>query len=149
MGENEKLYLTHPLFPNSFDFPFEITSPETAQYNCVAWALSDSENWWEADDDYLWLDDIEYSQSLLAVKSLFEKFNFEISDNDFFEYGFEKVALFSDDNLNCTHVARQLNKELWTSKLGVSYDISHRINALENGIYGQVTYILKRKLPPQ
>ena len=60
MGENEKLYLTHPLFPNSFDFPFEITSPETAQYNCVAWALGDSENWWEADEDYLWLDDIQH-----------------------------------------------------------------------------------------
>ena len=44
MGENEKLYLTHSLFPNSADFPFEITSPETTQYNCVAWALGDSLN---------------------------------------------------------------------------------------------------------
>ena len=70
MGENEKLYLTHPLFPNSVDFPFEITSPETTQYNCVAWALGDSFNWWEADDECLWLDDIEYSQSLHALKSL-------------------------------------------------------------------------------
>lgn len=147
MGENEKLYLTHPSFPNSFDFPFEITSPETAQYNCVAWALGDSENWWEADDDYQWLDNIEYSQSLLAVKSLFENFKFEISDNDSLEKGFEKIALFSDDNLNCTHVAKQLSDELWSSKLGISYDISHKINALENGIYGQVVLILKRATP--
>ena len=146
MGENEKLYLTHPLFPNSFDFPFEITSPETAQYNCVAWALGDSENWWEADEDYLWLDDIEFSTSLFAVQSLFEKFNFEISDNAIFENDYEKVALFSDDNWTCTHVARQLDNEFWTSKLGVSYDISHTLDALENGIYGQVVLILKRKI---
>jgi hypothetical protein len=149
MGENQKLYLTHPSFPNSFDFPLEITSVETAQYNCVALALGDTENWWEADEGYVWLDDIEYSQSLSALKSLFEKFQFETADNSSFEDGYEKVALFSEDNLNCSHVARQLNAELWTSKLGVSYDISHKINALENGIYGKIVSIMKRKIPPQ
>ncbi len=149
MGETEKLYLTHPFFPNSFEHPFEITSPETADYNCLAWALGDSEHWWEADENCTWIDGIEYNQSLTALTSLFEKFNFELSENILFEEGFEKIAFFSDDNINCTHVARQLDENLWTSKLGVSYDVSHQIQALENGIYGQVILILKRPLPPQ
>jgi hypothetical protein len=149
MGETEKLYLTHPFFPNSFEFPFEITSPETAQYNCVAWALGDSEHWWEADEDFQWLDDIEYSQTLNALQSFFEKFNFQISSNLLFEIGFEKVVLYSDDGVQCSHVSRQLDENLWTSKLGVSYDVSHNINALENGMYGQVALIMKRRHTPQ
>lgn len=149
MGETEKLYLTHPLFPNSFEYPFEITSPETATYNCVAWALSDFDHWWEADENCLWLENIEYSQSLTAFIALFEKFNFEVSENLLFEEGFEKIALFSIDNITCEHVARQIDDNLWTSKLGVSYDVSHQIQALENGIYGQIVLILKRLLPPQ
>lgn len=56
-----------------------------------------------------------------------------------------KVALFSSDNMHVLHAARQLSNSLWTSKLGVSFDVNHALEALENGIYGDVVVFLKKK----
>ena len=144
MGEEKSNYLSLVQFPNSFIEPFVITSPETPQYNCVAWALGDIENWWEADEDYLWLDTIEFDNNLSTMQSLFKHFGFEPIDKPNLNNGLEKVALFSDDGIYCTHVARQLSTKIWTSKLGISHDVTHTLMALEKGIYGDVVMILQK-----
>ena len=42
------------------------------------------------------------------------------------------------------HVARQLESGLWTSKLGLSVDISHSLHDLEGDTYGEVAALLCR-----
>jgi hypothetical protein len=45
------------------------------------------------------------------------------------------------------HAARQLPTGHWTSKLGESEDIEHRLHDLEGLIYGQVVLVLARTRP--
>ena len=33
-------------FPNLLTTGYEITSPDTIDYNCIAWAAEDNERWW-------------------------------------------------------------------------------------------------------
>jgi len=53
--------------------------------------------------------------------------------------------LFSKDNIECLHIARQIEKDKWTSKLGSSYDVLHSLKSIENGIYGTASIFLERK----
>lgn len=41
-------------FPNLKPGEYKITSPETAQYNCIAWAAGCSTDWWWPDEDSYW-----------------------------------------------------------------------------------------------
>lgn len=146
MGQDEQNYLSHRLFPNSFVEPFEITSPETATYNCVAWALHDSERWWEADENYFWKEGIVFDNKISTFIQLFEQFGFAICSDAALEKSSEKIALFSNDGGDCSHIARQLENGLWTSKLGVSYDVAHTLNGIEGGLYGEVMLIMKKAI---
>jgi hypothetical protein len=145
MGKKKSNYLSLAQFPNSFSEPFSITSAETPQYNCVAWALDDMENWWEADEDYLWLDHLHWDNSLSTMQHFFQHFGFDPIDKPNFNNGIEKIALFSENGINCTHVAKQLPNNIWTSKLGVSHDVTHTLSAMEKGIYGDVAMILQKR----
>jgi hypothetical protein len=60
--------------------------------------------------------------------------------------GFEKIAVFADDDGVPTHAARQLSSGAWTSKLGQAEDIQHPLRSLEGEIYGKVAIILKRRV---
>ncbi len=145
MGKKRTNHLSLSQFPNSYIEPFSITSPETPQYNCVAWALDDSEHWWEADEDYQWLNNIDFDNTLSTMQAFFKHFDYEPIDKPNMRNGIEKIALFSNDGINCSHVAKQLLSKKWTSKLGVSHDVIHTLMAMENGIYGDVVMILQKK----
>jgi hypothetical protein len=56
----------------------------------------------------------------------------------------KKIALFSIDNKECSHVARQTDNGKWTSKLGVSYDVQHSLHSIEGGIYGKAVIFMKK-----
>jgi len=146
MGQDERNYLSHRLFPNSFEEPFEITSPETAAYNCVAWAMHDSERWWEADENYFWKDGVALDNTISTFIQLFEQLGFTVCPDVSLEKSQEKIALFSNGDGDCSHVARQLESGLWTSKLGVSYDVVHTLNGIEGGIYGKVALIMQKAI---
>ena len=134
MGKREGDYLILDEFPNSAKAPFLITSLETDSYNCVAWALSESQVWYEPEEDY----------SLSGVIAFFESYNFEICSSADDEEGFEKIALYSEDGEEFTHVARLLVGKEWTSKLGFSYDVTHSLETLEGGFYGKAYIYMKR-----
>lgn len=144
MGKKKSNNLSLVQFPNSIIEPFSITSPETSQYNCVAWVLGDTEHWWEADEDYLWLDNLNFDNTLSTMQSFFQNFGFEAVNKTNFKNGIEKIALFSEDGIYCSHVAKQISPKLWTSKLGISYDVSHSLISMEKGIYGDVVMILQK-----
>ena len=63
---------------------------------------------------------------------------------DDLEVGVEKVALYVHPNGKPKHMARQLPKGRWTSKLGRDIDIEHGLEDLTGDLYGQVVQILKR-----
>ena len=144
MGQDERNYLSHRMFPNSFAEPFEITSPETSAYNCVAWAMHDSERWWEADENYFWKDGVSLDNTISTFIQLFEQLGFTVCSNFALEKSHEKIVLFSNGDGICSHVARQLENGLWTSKLGVSYDVMHTLDGMEDGIYGKVVVVMKK-----
>ena len=73
-----------------------------------------------------------------------------LCDDGVLEEGVEKVALYGVGNV-FMHVARQLSNGRWTSKLGVSYDIEHELEALTSSAnvgggvqYGEVVAFMCR-----
>jgi hypothetical protein len=67
-----------------------------------------------------------------------------VCTGDELEAGFEKIALFANDQGQPKHAARQLSDGHWTSKLGKSEDIEHALHDLTGVLYGSVVLIMKR-----
>lgn len=160
MGETESLSLS-PIelqdakvalensFPNLHENNFEITSDYSENYNCIAWAANDTSRWWWPANslDAYWVEDVPRVATKETFIRAFQKLGYEICDSRLLEDGFEKVALYVDDNQQPTHMARQLSSGMWTSKLGEAWDITHHtLEGIENSIYGSVALILRRPL---
>jgi len=147
MGKNEKTTLATPLFPNSLETPFIITSPEARKYNCIGWALESDLEWWEPDyENGVWFEDVDNERTIKNVEIVFQKFGFKVCEDETLEKGFLKIAVFSTDEIHFNHVARQLESGNWTSKIGVSFDVEHSLESMENGIYGNVVLFMKKKI---
>ena len=133
---------------------YAVTSKQTRmvkkKYNCIAWTFGKKNKWWEPADypGYYWPKGVPRDGSTKAAIKLYEKFRFKICASIAKEDGFEKVAIYYDDD-DYTHVALQLPDGKWTSKLGDFEDISHEsLDALCGGSkdeYGKVFCIMKRK----
>jgi hypothetical protein len=135
-------------FPRLRSNPFYITSPETKQYNCIAWAAGVIDRWWwpGLKPFAYWPPGVPTRLHLDSFVAAFNSLGYEVCDNGAHEPGFEKVALFVDSNGVPTHAARELASGRWTSKLGPWEDIDHTIFGLEVGPYGTATQYLKRPL---
>ena len=133
-------------FPNLSKDGYSLTSPETPEYNCIAWAAGDNEVWWWPDSSYTcyWPSEIPRAETIESFIKAYEKLDYSVCSNAELENGFEKVAIYADHNKKPTHAARQLNSGLWTSKLGSLEDIEHTtLNGLISDSYGSVAVILK------
>ncbi|MBI4833756.1 MAG: hypothetical protein HY811_02895 [Planctomycetes bacterium] len=135
-----------------------ITSPETAEYNCIAWAAEENTRWWEPDpmDLYYWPDNIPRELTLEAFREAYKTLGYERCYDANLEERFQKIAIYIK-NKRPTHAARQLNNGNWTSKLGPSFDIEHEFIKNWSGViywldgephdlsgYGKLGCILKR-----
>jgi hypothetical protein len=136
-----------PQFPNSALDPFYLTSPDTTYYNCIAWAYGDNTRWFWPDSGniYYWPDEIPRSVDLSSFICLFESIGYKVCDSVEFENRYEKVVIYADSNRIPTHAARQLDNGYWTSKLGPSFDISHSLESMSDGFYGNVVAVMKRE----
>lgn len=136
----------HPQFPNSNTDPFYLTSPDTPNYNCIAWAYGDSNKWFWPDSSnmYYWPDDIPRLVHINNFVQLFESIGYFVCDSFEREENFEKIVIYTDHAGIPTHAARQLENGYWTSKLGASFDISHTLVAMSDGYYGNATIVMKR-----
>jgi hypothetical protein len=134
------------LFPNLLGSGYSIASPETAEYNCIAWAAGDHEKWWWPDqqNQYFWPARIPRAVEIQAFTKAYESLGYTVCKDAEYEDGFEKIAIYADFAGKPTHAARQLNPVLWTSKLGKSEDIEHTLDALVGPQYGYVAAIMKR-----
>lgn len=137
------------LFPN-LDGVFRKTSEFDPLYNCLAWALGITWAWFSHETrlaGYYWPAGVPREWTVPAIQKIFAFHGYvEETANRDFEPGFEKIAFFVDSNNEPQHFAKQIANGKWSSKLGQHIDIEHEnLECLENGDYGNVTLLLKRK----
>ena len=138
--------LIEQAFPGLRESFFEITSPPTNSYNCIAWAASDTLRWWWPAPEYFWPNDVATTSTLDAFVSVYEGMGFMSCDDSAPENEFERIAIFVDADGIPSHASRQLETGRWTSKLGNADDIEHDLCALEGDHYGKVALIMKRRV---
>lgn len=133
------------------DFPFlrpdafRRTSPPTVEYNCIAWAADDNDNWWWPVGGYYWPATTPAEETIDAFVAAFNTLGYAPCEDGALEAGFEKVAIYATAAGTPTHMARQLASGAWTSKLGMDIDIEHSaLRAVEGGLYGTAVKFLKR-----
>ncbi len=139
-------FIKIPIFPNSSIEPFEVTSPYTPEYNCIAWAFSDNTKWYWPDPSniYYWPDNVPREINIDAFIKLFQSIDYVVCDNNDLEDKYDKIVIFADNSNIPTHAARQLDNGYWTSKLGRDIDVQHTIKSIEEGAYGMAKIFMKR-----
>jgi hypothetical protein len=143
--------LLEAAFPGLRETEFRITSPRDVGYNCIAFVLGLTHQWWWPSlpgRGSAWPASLPVSDRLEAFLQMFRLHGYEPSDTEDLEPGMEKVAIYGHEG-EVAHAARQLPDGNWTSKLGQSYDIEHDLRALEGDRYGQVLAILSRPVSTQ
>jgi hypothetical protein len=131
-------------------------SPQTCDYNCIAFALGKTDKpWWPSNrypDDYEWPTDLpreEYQKEKLKhFITVFERHGYRICDkgNIKLEIGIEKIAIYLGWSGSPTHASRQLESGWWTSKCGDYEDIKHKTPySVEGKNYGQVIAVMRRR----
>ena len=145
-SERDHVYRAFPRLRSS---PWELTSPVTPDYNCVAWAAEDATRWWWPAESYFWPSAAPREASLDGFVTAFVSMGFELAEGEDAEnLGYEVIAIFANE-FGPTHVARRLSNDSWTSKLGQSYDITHELSALEGAVYGSVRQLMRRPEHPE
>ncbi len=141
--------LPHPIrqrwWPNLTDENHSITSPETDEYNCVAWAYEVSNRkMWPGYQDYYWPSGVAGKDELETVLQLYLDKGYEKCESSEREVGYKKIAIYVKQD-RPKHAALQLDSGHWTSKLGDYEDIEHdTLEALEGESYGQAVIFLRK-----
>jgi hypothetical protein len=130
---------------------YQVSSPPTRKYNCIAWTAGDTTNWWWPDapaqpDSSFWPAGVPREETLNAFRQVFVTLGYAVCDDERLESGYEKIALFALLDVP-KHAARQLPNGRWTSKLGGMEDIEHELHDLTGMAYGSVVVVMKRPLP--
>lgn len=145
-------------FPNlPVDRHFKVTSEETTDYNCIAYAMGVNCIWVDTEGvPWTWWplpitgdNGVDLSPDRLV--EAFAVLGFEECDNDSVEEGFEKVALYEGFNPNYgfdtwLHAARIMDSSIYKSKLGPSFDIEHSQEGVSGFYYGHVYKYMKRPI---
>lgn len=143
--------LLEATFPGLARGAYTVTSPRSQQYNCIAWAAGDASNWWwpgpNLEAEY-WPAAVARVETLDAFQAVFASLRYVVCESGDVEPGFEKVAIFADNNNAPKHAARQLPNGRWTSKIGALEDIEHALRDLEGEEYGSVVVFMKRAISP-
>jgi hypothetical protein len=133
------------LFPRLFGNEYRLTSQKSRCYNCLAWAIGDTDIWWDAGPGGIWPDGVPDDGSVLAAICFFEHFGYTLATNAELENGVQKIAIYGD-NQGYTHAARQLANGRWSSKLGKLQDIEHhKLENLFGRRYGTVVQIVEKR----
>lgn len=132
-------------YPNLTPLNYCVTSDETKDYNCGAWATG------RQDENVDFSQDEEgnpiYNLSVAPYIAHYESLGFQKCESRDLEDGIEKIAIFEQYG-EFSHVCAQLENGSWASKLGEWEDIIHlTLEALEGKgqyCYGEVKTIMKR-----
>jgi len=138
-----------------FDYKRDCKSDPDDDYNCIAWAVGKTDNWWWPNPTapYYWPNGLpkeppHVAETLANFIAAFQTEGFKRCWNGRYSGKYEKVAIFVNNKGRPTHAARLLTTGAWSSKLGPSEDIEHRtLECIQGRGYGRVAVFLKRKLP--
>lgn len=135
-------------FPGLKKAGWHKTSEPNEHYNCIAWAAGDDTRWWwpAANNPRTYWPHPNRVRTRESFIRAFETLGYSLCDGGKIEAGYEKVAFYEDNNGWVTHAARQLNDGKWTSKLGIDFDLSHGLRALEGPEYGKVAFFMRRQI---
>ena len=127
---------------------FTPRSPKTPKYNCIAWAAGESHRWWSPMIGYYWPPIVPRTNSVEAYVQAFGTIGYiPCDDNERFaplhEADHIRIALYALNGVP-KHAARQIDVQIWTSKMGSNIDIEHTLTGLEGPFYGTVQKILKK-----
>jgi len=136
--------------PKIKDTGYKVTSPETEDYNCIAWTIGRTDIRLWPGPKSSWPINIKRDEKLSSFIDFYRSFGYNISihDSGKLETDYEKIAIYMDPNTYLvTHVAKQTESGRWTSKLGTYKDIEHNtLDSLAGSDLGIVTLITKRKV---
>jgi hypothetical protein len=133
-------------WPGLAQTSYRITSIHTGDYNCLAWAIEETDRWWSPlpEEDYYWTEGVPREVSVRAFMKAYEVLGFVGCENGTLEAGVEKLAIYATVDGRPQHIARQLPSGFWTSKLGRLEDIEHELDGLCGELYGTVQQFMKR-----
>jgi hypothetical protein len=119
-------------------------SKRTPKYNCIAFAVGDTNQWWWPDEDGHWPDGVKRELSLEAFVATYATKDYLPCTSSEPEEGYHKVAIYGRGQVP-SHAAQQLPDGRWASKLGQWEDIEHE-SLSELAEYGEVLCFLRRPL---
>lgn len=149
LGEGARLPMLEGIesvFPRLQGAAWQVSSTPDDQYNCIAWAVGVTTDWWwpiGLERTY-WPEGVRREVTLQAFREAFSTLGFVVCAGEELEAGFEKIAVFANDQGIPKHAARQRPSGRWTSKLGKMKDVDHALHDLEGTVYGSVTLLMKR-----
>ena len=124
---------------------YEPRSDEDFNYNCLAFALGDTSNWWEPPGQFgfYWPpglpDDLSVGTAIRIIK--LHGFVRDLEPNIAPEA--DAIAIYANGD-EWTHFAK-FHNGVWLSKLGIDHDIEHSsLEVLEGDLYGKAVRILSR-----
>jgi hypothetical protein len=83
-------------FPNLEPTEYEVTSEETVDYNCFAFAAGEEDRRWDpVDPDGYWPDTVPRELTLEAFIKAYQTIGYECCDNRDLELGFQKIAIYT------------------------------------------------------
>lgn len=106
-----------------------ITSDKSIEYNCFAWAANET-RWWGFDEQNqdFWPDDVPKEETLEAYIQIYSQLGYEVCDSGSPEEGYQKIAIYVEDDETPSHAARYNQKTgKWASKLGTFQDVEHEL----------------------
>lgn len=143
-----KMPFPQAAYPHLQQEGYQDKSPADNRYNCIAWAVEDSRNfWWPSQLPWVtWPKNVPAENTIQAFVLMFEGQGYVSCPNGDLEAGFKKVALYALNGAP-KHAARQLPDGRWSSKMGRDIDIEHNtLHALEGPFYGTVVRYFKKAL---
>ena len=136
-------------FPSLVTMGYRVSSKKDCSHNCVAYAAGDVTKSWDPTmipiPGYYWPPNARRDRHPDALKSAFEEIGYEMCTGHDYEEGFEKVALYVDNNGYWSHAAKQEENGEWSCKLGREEDIRYKNPHCFGDSYGHIAYFMRRR----
>ena len=130
---------------------FKITSENTTDYNCIAWAMGFDDRWVEPPSPHKpsdgrsvwWPVNARSDMSYEALISAFQEVGFKICTETNVHEGYDVVVLYGDGGI-WTHASRIISLNEEHSKFGESWDGIHGRQMFDGTSYGNPYAYMKR-----
>ena len=142
--EPERKQYLESLFPLLTHRNYAVREEPNNKYNCIAWAIGSTGEWWWPDIYSLW-PIRERRLTVACFAKLLESEGFESVANAGAEGGYSKIALYVLNGVP-THMARMESATVWSSKLGRDELLEHEPDALDGAEYGAPGFFFRKKI---